>query len=156
MKSAHLEIGALFCLMLFGLSKWACPSYVYTKWLNLKETILKLQYFIITILYQLIPTRQDVDGRWEDALPWARMKVFRTSLFVADVDKTLRRRRVRIGRSYYVLRTPGRKRTPWKLSYGPKVGHPLNVTSESDVLWTTLAEWVIAQFISIIYIFIAL
>ena len=34
-----------------------------------------------------------------------------------------------------------RKRTSGKLSYGPKVGCPLNVTSESDVQWTTLAEW---------------
>ena len=35
----------------------------------------------------------------------------------------------------------GPKRTSGKLSYGPKVGSPLNVASESDVLWTTLAEW---------------
>ena len=70
------------------------------------------------------------------------MKVFRMSLFVADVEKTLHRRRVRIGRTYYVLRTPGRKMTSGKLSYGPVVGRPHNVTSECDVLWTTLAEWV--------------
>ena len=75
-------------------------------------------------------------------LIWARMKVFRTSLFVADEEKALHRRRVRVGRTNNVLRTPGRKRAPGKLSYGPKVGHPLNVTSECDVLWTTLAEWV--------------
>ena len=69
------------------------------------------------------------------------MKVFRTFLFVADVEKTLYRRRVRIGRKNNVLRTPGRKRTSGKLSYGPKVGRPLNVRSEYGVLWTTLAEW---------------
>ena len=71
-----------------------------------------------------------------------RMKVFRTSLFIADVEKTFYRRRVQVGRTNYVLRTPGRKRTSGKLSYGPKVGRPLNVTSENDVLRTTLAEWV--------------
>ena len=69
------------------------------------------------------------------------MKVFRTSLFVADVEKTLLRRRVRIGRTNYVLRTPGLKKASGELSYGPKVGRPLDVTSEYDVLWTTLAEW---------------
>ena len=89
------------------------------------------------------PTRQDVHGRWEDALLWARMKVFRASLFVADVEKTLCWRRVRIGRLNYVLRTSGRKKTSWKLSYGPKIGRPLNVTSECDVLWTILVELVV-------------
>ena len=89
-----------------------------------------------------VPTRQDVHGRWADVLHWARMKVFRTSLFVPDEEKTLDGRRVRIGRAKYVPRTSGRKRTSGKLSYGPKVGRPLNVTSICDVLWTTLAEWV--------------
>ena len=70
------------------------------------------------------PTRQDVHRRLDDDLLWARMKVLRTSLFVVDVENTLHRRRVRIGRCNYVLRTPGRKRT-----------------SECDVLWTSLAEW---------------
>ena len=37
----------------------------------------------------LVPTQQDVQGRLADALLWARMKVFRTSLFVADVERTL-------------------------------------------------------------------
>ena len=87
------------------------------------------------------PTRQDVHGRWVDALLWARMKVFRTSLHVADVERTLHRRRVRFWRKSYVLRTTGRKMTSGKLSYGPKAGRPLNVTSEYDVLRTTLAEW---------------
>ena len=41
------------------------------------------------------------------------------------------------------LRTQGGKGTSGKLSYGPKVGRSLNVTSESDVLWATLAEWVL-------------
>ena len=87
------------------------------------------------------PTRQDVHGLWADALLWAHMEVFRTSLFVADVEKTLKWRRVRIGRTNYVLRTPVRSRTSGKLSYGPTVGRPLNVTSECEVLWSTLAEW---------------
>ena len=43
-----------------------------------------------------ITTRQDVHGRWADALLLVRMKDFRTSLFVADADKTLHRRRVRL------------------------------------------------------------
>ena len=84
-----------------------------------------------------IPTRQDVHGRWADALLWARMKVDRTFLFVAE--KTLHRRRVRFGRTNNDLRTPGRIRTSGKLSYGPKEGHFHDVTSECDVLWTTLA-----------------
>ena len=95
------------------------------------------------LMHMYVPTRQDVHRRWADALLWARMKVFRTSLFVADVEKTLHRRRVRIGRMNYVLRTPGRNRTSGKLSYGPYVGRPLNVTSVYDELWTTLAEWVL-------------
>ena len=74
-------------------------------------------------------------------LLWARIKVFRTSLFVEDVEKPMHRSRVQNWRANYVLRTPGRKRTSGKRSYGPKVGRPLNVTSECDVLWTTLAEW---------------
>ena len=40
-----------------------------------------------------------------------------------------------------VLRTPRRKRTSVKLTYGPNLGRPLDVTSEQDVLWTTFAEW---------------
>ena len=40
------------------------------------------------------------------------------------------------------LQTPGRKSTSEKLLYGPKGGGPLNVTPECDILWTTLAEWV--------------
>ena len=68
------------------------------------------------------------------------MQVFRTSLFVADVERTLHRRRVRIGN--YVLWMPGRKRTSGKRSYGPNVGRLLDVTTECDVLWTSLAEWV--------------
>ena len=91
------------------------------------------------IVYQ--PTRQDVHGRWADDLLWARMKVFRTSLFVADVENTWHRRCVRFGRTNYVLRTPGRKRTSEKCSYGPKLGRPLKVAFERDVLWTNLAEW---------------
>ena len=39
------------------------------------------------------------------------------------------------------LRMPGRKRTSEKLSFGPKLGRPLNVTSKCDAQWTTLAEW---------------
>ena len=74
------------------------------------------------------------------------MKVFRTFLFVADEEKTLNRRRVRVGRTTYELQRPGRKRTSGKLSYGPKVGRLLNVTSEYDVLWTTLAEWDVSIF----------
>ena len=81
------------------------------------------------------------------------MKVFRTSLFFADVEKTLHRRRVRNWRPNYVLETPGRKRTSGKLSYGPKVGRPLNVRSICDVLWTTLAEWVIALVSNEFYIY---
>ena len=69
------------------------------------------------------------------------MKVLRTSLFVMNVEKALHRRRVQFGRTKYVLRTPRRKMTSGKLSYGPKVGHPLNARSECDVLWTTLALW---------------
>ena len=68
---------------------------------------------------------------------------FPTSLIVADVENMLHRRLVRIGRTSYVLRTLERKRTSRKLSYGPKVGRPLDVTSDCDVLWTTLAEWVV-------------
>ena len=36
----------------------------------------------------------------------------------------------RIGRTNDVLRTPGRKKTSGKLTYGPKLGRPLDVTSE--------------------------
>ena len=60
----------------------------------------------------------------------------------SDLQNTLDRRRVRVGRKNHVLRTPGRRKTSGKLSYGLEVGRPLNVTSECDVLWTTLAEWV--------------
>ena len=35
-----------------------------------------------------------------------------------------------------------RKLTTWKLSYGSKVGRPLNVASECNVLWTTFGGWV--------------
>ena len=87
------------------------------------------------------PFRQDVQWRREDDLIWARTQVFRTSLFVADVEKTLHRRRVWIGRTNDVLRTSGGKRTSGKLTFGPKLGRPLDVMSEKDVLWTTLAEW---------------
>ena len=61
------------------------------------------------------PTRQDVHERREDDLFWARIKVFRTSLFVADVEKTSHRRRIRIGRTNNDLRTPWRKRTSGKI-----------------------------------------
>ena len=50
------------------------------------------------------------------------------ALFVADVEKKpSHRRRVRIGRTNNVLRTPGRKRTSGKLTYGPKLRRPLGV-----------------------------
>ena len=81
-------------------------------------------------LLQVHPTRQDVHRRREDYLIWARTQVFRTTLFVADVEKTLHRRRVRIGRTNDVLRTPGRKKTSGKIIYGPKLGRHLDVTSE--------------------------
>ena len=64
-----------------------------------------------------------------------------------DVERTpsfpvwkFSRRRARVGRTNYVLRMPGHKKTFAKLTYGSKVGRPLNVTSECDVLWTTLAK----------------
>ena len=55
---------------------------------------------------------------------------------------TLHQRCVRVGRTNYLLRTPGHKKTFAKLSYGSKVGSPLNVTSEcivwADALWDSL------------------
>ena len=45
----------------------------------------------------------------------------------------------------YVLRTPGRNMTSGKISYKPKVGRPLNVTSECDVLGTPLVDWVVSE-----------
>ena len=69
------------------------------------------------------------------------MECFPDVLIRRGRRKTLHGRLVRIGRTNYVLRTSGRKRTSGKLSYGPKEGRPLNVVSECDVLWTTLAEW---------------
>ena len=99
------------------------------------------RHFMRIISIDFMPTRQDVHGRWADALLLAQMKVVRTSLFVAGIEKTLHRPRVRVGRRNYVLRTVGRKRTSGKLSYGPTIGRSLIATSECDVLWTTFAEW---------------
>ena len=73
--------------------------------------------------------------RWEDDLLWARMKVFRTSFYVtASLE---RNKYVRIGRDVDVTSflRPRRIMTSGKLSYGPKVGCPLNVRGR-------LAEWV--------------
>ena len=92
-------------------------------WIRSRAHVCNL-YMMHCFLY--IHTQQDVHGRWADALLWACMKVFLTSLFVPDVQKTLHRRRVRVGRTDYVLRTPGRKRTSGKLSYGPKVGRTVD------------------------------
>ena len=69
------------------------------------------------------------------------MKVFRTSLFVADEEI----RSIDVAADSDVpITLYGRRdvKTSGKLSYGPKVGRPINVTSECDVLLTTLAEWV--------------
>ena len=96
----------------------------------------------LTLICIMVPTRQDVYVRYALDLICARMKVFRTSFFVADVKKTLNGRRVRVWLANHIIRTPGRKRTSGKLSYWPKVGRPLNVTSECAVLLTTLAEWI--------------
>ena len=46
----------------------------------------------------------------------------------------------RPSRSQDCFWTPGRKRTFLTRSYGPKEGHHLNVTSECDVLWTTVTD----------------
>ena len=87
--------------------------------------------------------KTSTDVNW--ALLWARVKVVWTSLFVADVEKTLNRRHVRVGRTNYVLRTKERRRVVRKTSFGPNVGRPLYVTSECDVLWSTLTEWAEAK-----------
>ena len=65
-----------------------------------------------------------------DVLLWAYMDVFRTSIRRGR-RICVNRRRVSVGRKNYVPRT--RKLTPGKLLYGPKVGCPINVTSEGDV-----------------------
>ena len=58
-----------------------------------------------------------------------------------STEKRLQWRRVRFWRTNSVLWTPGRKRMSGKLSYGPEVGRPLNVTVGCDVLWPTLSDW---------------
>ena len=74
------------------------------------------------------------------------MKVFRTSFYVLASADTY----VRIGRDVndtYFIRSR-RIRTSGKLSYGPKEGRPLNVVSDCDVLWTTLAEWDVCDIVA--------
>ena len=72
--------------------------------------------------------RRPRTSRWRPNLdPYVS---FPASLFVADVDKTSLRRRVRIERTNNVKRTPVRKRTSGKLTYGYKLGRPLDVTSK--------------------------
>ena len=63
------------------------------------------------------------------------------AVFVADVEKTFHRRCVLVSCTNDILRTPGRKWTSGKLSYGPKESRPIDVTSECDVLRTTLSKW---------------
>ena len=78
--------------------------------------------------------------RWEDDLLWDRMKVFRTSFYVpASVE---RNGYVRFGHDVDATSflRPRRIKTSGKLSYGPKVGFPLNVRGR-------LAEWEGGQYL---------
>ena len=78
--------------------------------------------------------------RSEDDLLWTRVKVFRTSFYVSTSVE--RDSYVRLGRNVDATSflRPRRKRTSGKLSYGPKVGRPLNVRGR-------LAEWDVKFFL---------
>ena len=69
-------------------------------------------------------TRQDVNGRWEDALLWILMKVFFSGkLVVVDVEKTFGRRRARLGYLNHVIRTQEDVRKTFTI-FRPQPGEP--------------------------------
>ena len=128
-------------------------SYMTNHWLNDLDFMLVILtwvlhrnlivFYVVECFWYTHPTRQGWSivrrirsWRWEDDLIWARMKVFRMSFYVpASVE---RYSNVRFGRDVdaaYFIR-PRRIRTSGKLSYGPKVGRPLNIRGG-------LAEWYI-------------
>ena len=68
----------------------------------------------------LYPTRQDVRPRTSRGRPYlGPYASFPDVLIRRGHEKTLYRRRVRVGRTNYVLRTPGRKGRPENLHMSP-------------------------------------